>query len=131
MSVSTTMPILIVDDYNTMIRILRNLLRRIGFVHIEEACDADAALAKLRAKRYAMVISDSDLPSMTGLEFLERVRANERTRDTPFVLLTRDEGEGVEAEQRCGASSHLVKPFTAESLRAAIERVLTPYQIAV
>lgn len=131
MSVSTTMPILIVDDYNTMIRILRNLLRRLGFTHIEEAGDADAALSKLRSKRYAMVIADCELPSMSGIAFLERVRADERMRDTPFVLLARDGEEGADAEHRCGASSHLVKPFTAETLRAAIEPVLSPVQIAV
>ena len=79
MSVSMTMPILIVDDYNTMIRIMRNLLRQLGFTNIDEANDGAAALAKMRAKDYALVISDCAHGPMTGMEFLQRVRADERT----------------------------------------------------
>ncbi len=81
MSVSMTMPILIVDDYNTMIRIMRNLLRQLGFSNIDEASDARTALAKMKTKQYALVISDWSMAPMTGLEFLQHGRAG--TEGTP------------------------------------------------
>ncbi len=124
MAVSMTMPILIVDDYNTMIRILRNLLRQLGFTHIDEACDGGAALAKMRAKNYGLVISDSHMAPMSGLELLQRVRADERTRMTPFVMIANDAEEGVEAQSRAGASSYLLKPFTAHALKSKLEPVI-------
>jgi len=124
MSVSMTMPILIVDDYNTMIRILRNLLRQLGFSNIDEACDGRTALAKMQAKDYALVISDSSMAPMTGMELLQRVRANERTAQTPFVMVANDVGEGVEAEGRAGASSYIVKPFNAQSLKSKLVPVI-------
>lgn len=124
MSVSMTMPILIVDDYNTMIRILRNLLRQLGFSNIDEASDGRTALAKMRAKDYALVISDWSMAPMTGLELLQRVRADERTAQTPFVMVANDSDEGVTAEGRAGASTYIVKPFTAQSLKSKLVPVL-------
>lgn len=124
MSVSMTMPILIVDDYNTMIRILRNLLRQLGFTNIDEANDGAAALTKMRAKDYALVISDATMSPMTGMELLARVRADERTKQTPFVMVANDTDEGADAETRVGASAHIVKPFTAQSLKAKLEPVI-------
>jgi two-component system, chemotaxis family, chemotaxis protein CheY len=123
-SVSMTMPILIVDDYNTMIRILRNLLRQLGFTNIDEACDGRTALAKMRSKDYALVISDSNMAPMTGLELLQRVRADERTKSTPFVMIANDPSEGAQAEARAGASSYLVKPFNAQSLKSKLVPVI-------
>jgi two-component system, chemotaxis family, chemotaxis protein CheY len=123
-AVSMTMPILIVDDYNTMIRILRNLLRQLGFTNIDEANDGAAALAKMRAKDYALVISDASMAPMTGLELLQRVRADERTSKTPFVMVANDAREGAEAEGRAGASTYIVKPFTAQSLKAKLVPVI-------
>jgi two-component system chemotaxis response regulator CheY len=118
------MPILIVDDYNTMIRILRNLLRQLGFTNIDEASDGRTALAKMQAKDYALVISDSSMSPMTGLELLQRVRANERTAQTPFVMVANDASEGADAESRNGASSYIVKPFTAQSLKTKLVPVI-------
>jgi two-component system chemotaxis response regulator CheY len=118
------MPILIVDDYNTMIRILRNLLRQLGFSNIDEASDGRTALTKLRAKNYALVISDSHMAPMSGMELLRQVRADERTSGTPFVMIANDAVEGAEAEHNAGASSYLVSPFTAQALRAKLEPVL-------
>ena len=127
-----TTPILIVDDYNTMIRILRNLLWRIGFSQLDEALDARTALSKMRAKRYGLVIADAHMGPMSGLDLLAQVRADERVRDTPFVVMVRNAHEGAEAELRGGASAHIVKPFTARALQACIEPLLaTPLQIAV
>jgi len=123
-AVSMTMPILIVDDYNTMIRILRNLLRQLGFSNIDEASDGRTALAKLRAKDYALVISDSNMAPMTGMELLRCLRADERTKATPFMMVAQDSGEGALAEGRAGASTYIVKPFTAQSLKNKLIPVL-------
>ncbi len=124
MAVSMTMPILIVDDYNTMIRILRNLLRQLGFTNIDEASDGSTALAKMRAKEYALVISDTNMAPMSGIELLQRVRADERTKKTPFIMVAGDATEGAEAERRGGASSYIVKPFTAQSLKTKLTPVI-------
>ena len=124
MSVSMTMPSLIVDDYNTMIRIMRNLLRQLGFTNIDEACDGRTALAKMQSKEYALVISDASMSPMTGMEFLQRVRADERIAQTPFVMVANDNGEGAEAETRAGASTYIVKPFTAQSLKTKLMPVI-------
>lgn len=118
------MPILIVDDYNTMIRILRNLLRQLGFTNIDEACDGRAALAKLRAKDYALVISDTNMAPMSGMELLQRVRSDERTKSLPFVMIANDPAEGAAAEGRAGASTYIVKPFTAQSLKSKLVPVI-------
>ncbi|MBL8536135.1 MAG: response regulator [Hyphomonadaceae bacterium] len=124
MTAASTMPVLIVDDYNTMIRILRNLLRQLGFTNIDEASDARTALVKMRAKSYGLVISDSHMTPMSGVEFLRQVRADERMRDTPFVMIASDADEGAEAQQQEGASSFVVSPFTARSLREKLQPVL-------
>ena len=127
MGVSMTMPILIVDDYSTMIRTLRNLLRQLGFTNIDEANDGRTALAKLRAKDYALVISDTNMTPMTGTELLQRVRADQRTRTLPFVMIANDSAEGAAAERRAGASAYIVKPFTAQSLKSKLVPVIGPF----
>jgi two-component system, chemotaxis family, chemotaxis protein CheY len=119
MSVSMTAPILIVDDYNTMIRIMRNLLRQLGFTNIDEASDGRTALTKMSQKNYALVISDSTMAPMTGMELLQRVRADERTKQTPFVMVANDSNEGSEAERRT-ASGYILKPFNAQSLKSKL-----------
>ncbi|MFT3727371.1 MAG: response regulator [Terricaulis sp.] len=124
MAISTTMPILIVDDYNTMIRILRNLLRQLGFSNIDEASDGRTALTKMRAKDYALVISDSSMAPMSGLELLQRVRADERMSATPFVMVSNDGGDEANAATRAGASSYIVKPFNAQALKTKLVTVL-------
>ena len=123
MSVSMTMPILIVDDYNTMIRIMRNLLRQLGFSNIDEASDGRTALAKMQAKDYALVISDSTMSPMTGLELLQRVRESERTAKTPFVIVANDNSEGAEAEGQA-ASAFVLKPFNAQALKSKLVPVI-------
>jgi two-component system chemotaxis response regulator CheY len=114
------MPILIVDDYNTMIRILRNLLRQLGFTNIDEANDGAAALAKMRAKDYALVISDAHMAPMTGAQLLAQVRADQRTMGLPFLMVAND----ADDEPAAGASSTIMKPFTAQSLKAKLVPVI-------
>lgn len=122
MTAAHAMPILIVDDYNTMIRILRNLLRQLGFTNIDEANDGAAALAKMRAKDYGLVISDAHMAPMSGLQLLERVRADERNNATPFVMLGSDPSDVEDASS--GASAYIVKPFTAKSLKDQLTPVI-------
>ena len=119
-AVSMTMPILIVDDYNTMIRILRNLLRQLGFTNIDEANDGAAALAKMRVKDYALVISDTSMAPMSGAELLAQVRADQRTAATPFLMVANDADDSPPP----GASSTITKPFTAQSLKAKLVPVI-------
>jgi two-component system chemotaxis response regulator CheY len=119
-----TMPILIVDDYNTMIRILRGLLRQLGFSNIDEACDGRTALAKMRAKDYALVISDWNMAPMSGLELLQHVRAEDRMKSTPFVVVASDAGDGVETASEAGASTTIVKPLTAQTLKSKLVPVI-------
>jgi two-component system chemotaxis response regulator CheY len=118
-----TAPILIVDDYNTMIRIMRNLLRQLGFTNIDEASDGRTALTKMSQKTYALVISDSTMAPMTGMELLQRVRADDRTKQTPFVMVANDTSEGSEAERR-SATGYILKPFNAQSLKSKLVPVL-------
>ncbi len=103
MAVSMSTPILIVDDYNTMIRILRNLLRQLGFSNIDEASDGRTALTKLRAKEYALVISDWDMEPMTGVELLHRCAQTSAPSKRPFVMVANENGE--EADAVAGAAS--------------------------
>jgi two-component system, chemotaxis family, chemotaxis protein CheY len=124
MAVANTMPILIVDDYNTMIRILRNLLRQLGFSHIDEASDGSTALAKLRSKDYRLVISDWNMAPMGGFELLARVRADEKLAATPFVMVTNEMDETAHAACLAGAGAAIAKPFNAPALRAKLEAVL-------
>jgi two-component system, chemotaxis family, chemotaxis protein CheY len=120
MTAVSTMPILIVDDYNTMIRILRNLLRQLGFTNIDEANDGAAALAKMRAKDYALVISDSHMAPMSGAELLAHARADSRMVKTPFLMVANDaDDDGV-----LDAPSTIMKPFTAQTLKAKLVPVI-------
>ncbi len=122
MSVSMTMPILIVDDYNTMVRIVRNLLLQLGFSNIDEASDGAAALTKLRAKDYALVISDVRMAPMSGMELLARARADGRTQLTPFVMIANDDAEAAQARAKTVAA--IVKPFDAHALKQKLEPVI-------
>ena len=127
MAVDLSMPVLVVDDYNTMIRIIRNLLKQIGFVDVDEATDGVAALAKMRDKRYGLVISDWNMEPMTGYELLKRVRADESLFATPFIMVTAEsKTENVIAAKQAGVNNYIVKPFNAETLRNKIEMVFGP-----
>ena len=125
MTVDATTPILVVDDYQTMVRIVRNLLKQIGFVNIDEAADGDSALRKLREKGYGLVISDWNMRPVSGLELLEAVRSDAALKATPFIMVTAESNsDNVAAAKRAGVSNCIVKPFNAETLREKIGRVL-------
>lgn len=119
-------PVLIVDDYKTMLRIIRNLLKQIDIENVEEASDGQEALNKLRAGHFGLVISDWNMAPMTGLDLLKEVRADARLKDTPFIMITAEsKTENVVAAKQAGVSNYIVKPFNAETLREKIEKVMS------
>ena len=120
-----SVPVLIVDDYRTMLRIIRNLLKQIGFDNVEEATDGAEALAKLRAGRFGLVISDWNMEPMTGLQLLQEVRADPKLKSTPFIMVTAEsKAENIVAAKQAGVSNYIVKPFNAETLKGRVEKVL-------
>ncbi|HVY17761.1 MAG TPA: chemotaxis response regulator CheY [Rhodopila sp.] len=125
MSIDKSMNILIVDDYKTMLRIIRNLLKQIDFNNVEEATDGTEALAKLRSGNFGLIISDWNMAPMTGLQLLQEVRADSRLKNTPFIMVTAEsKTENVVAAKAAGVSNYIVKPFNAETLKDKIEKVL-------
>lgn len=121
MVIDRRQPVLIVDDYGPMRRVLRSLLRQLGFADVDEAEDGAAALALLRNRRYGLVISDWNMRPVTGLDLLREVRADPGLASLPFVMLTAEsKTENVIAAREAGASGYVVKPFDAQTLRAKI-----------
>lgn len=121
----TSINVLIVDDDRSMLHIIRTLLVQLGFAKVDQAGDAEAALAMLRAKRYGLVISDWNMEPMSGLALLHAVRADVRLRHLPFVMVTGDSTrEKLHTAKQAGVSEYLVKPFNAEALRAGLSRAL-------
>jgi two-component system chemotaxis response regulator CheY len=124
MAVDMSMPVLVVDDYNTMIRIIRNLLKQLGFEDIDDASDGSAALSKLREKKYGLVISDWNMEPMTGYELLKEVRSDPGLNKTPFIMVTAEsKTENVIAAKKAGVNNYIVKPFNAQTLKTKIEAV--------
>ena len=125
MAVDLSMQVLVVDDYKTMIRIIRNLLKQLGFENVDEAEDGSAALAKMRSKQYGLVISDWNMEPMTGFELLKEVRADDRLKETPFIMVTAEsKTENVVAAKKAGVNNYIVKPFNAATLKGKMGSVL-------
>jgi two-component system chemotaxis response regulator CheY len=124
MAVDLSMSVLVVDDYNTMIRIIRNLLKQLGFDNIDDASDGSAALNKMRTKKYGLVISDWNMEPMTGYDLLREVRADPNLATTPFIMITAEsKTENVIAAKKAGVNNYIVKPFNAATLKTKIEAV--------
>jgi two-component system chemotaxis response regulator CheY len=125
MSIDRNLPILIVDDYKTMLRIIRNLLKQIDFSNIDEATDGSMALSMMKQKKFGLVISDWNMQPMTGLELLKAVRADAQLKATPFIMVTAEsKTENVIAAKEAGVNNYIVKPFNAETLKGKISSVL-------
>lgn len=125
MAVDLGMKVLIVDDYQTMLKVLRSLLRQLKFTNVDEATNGDDALGKLRAGNYGMVISDWNMEPMSGFELLKEVRADAAMKDLPFILVTAESRtENVIAAKQAGVSNYIIKPFTAETLKTKLVSVL-------
>ena len=124
MALDPSMPVLVVDDYSTMVRIIRNLLRQLGFADVDDVPDGAAALAKMHAKRYGLVISDWNMEPMTGFDLLRQVRGDPELGETPFIMVTAESRtENVIAARKAGVNNYIVKPFNAQTLKSKIEVV--------
>ena len=125
MAVDMNMPILIVDDYKTMLRIIRNLLKQLGFNNVDEAADGATALQKLRQKDYLLIISDWNMDPMTGLQLLKEVRTDNKLKAMPFIMITAEsKTENVVAAKEAGVSNYIVKPFNAATLKQKLSTVI-------
>ena len=126
MSVSAALPILVVDDYGTMVRIIKNLLKQIGYENVDGAPNGEVALEKIKSKRYGLVISDWNMEPMTGFELLQRVRADAVNYETPFIMVTAEsKTDSVLAAHKAGVNNYIVKPFDAQTLKSKIDEVLS------
>ncbi len=120
--VSKDMKILVVDDFATMRRIVKNILQQLGFSNIEEAEDGQVALNRLKEGGIEMVISDWNMPNMMGIDLLRAVRADEKLKELPFLMVTAEsQKENVVEAVTAGVSNYIVKPFTAETMEQKLE----------
>lgn len=118
------MPILVVDDYKTTIRIVHGLLRQLGFDNLDEAANGAEALDKLKRKPYRLVISDWNMEPMTGYDLLVSMRSDAALRSTPFIMITAEsKTENVVAAKQAGANNYIVKPFNAPTLKQKIASI--------
>jgi two-component system, chemotaxis family, chemotaxis protein CheY len=126
MSADPAMPILVIDDYQTMVRIICNLLKQIGYENVDTASNGAQALEMIKVKKYGLVISDWNMQPMTGFELLQKLRGDASLSDTPFIMVTAEsKTDNVIAARKAGVSSYIVKPFNAATLKAKIDAVFT------
>ena len=117
--------VLVVDDFSTMRRIVRNILRDLDFRNILEADDGSAAVEVLRSQKVDLIISDWNMPKMTGLDLLKHVRASEEIKDLPFLMVTAEsQKENVVEAVKARVSNYIVKPFTAATLSEKLVKIL-------
>ena len=126
MPVNKSMPVLIVDDYKTMLRIVRGLLNQLGFMNIDEATDGTMAWDMVQKKQYGLIVSDWNMEPMSGFEFLKLVRTNAapNIKSLPFIMVTAEsKTENIVAAKQAGVSNYIVKPFNAQTLKQKLEAV--------
>ena len=122
--VDANLKILIVDDFATMRKILKKLLKRFGYGNIHEADDGVTALAKLKKERFDLIIADWNMPEMSGLDLLKNARADENHKNTPFLMVTAESGKNaIVAAIQSGANDYLIKPFNERSLEEKLKRI--------
>jgi len=120
----TSLKFLVVDDFSTMRRIVRNLLKELGFTNVEEAEDGAVGLARVQQGGVDFVVSDWNMPNMDGLTFLQNVRADARFKTLPFLMITAEaKKENIIAAAQAGASGYIVKPFTAATLQEKLDKI--------
>lgn len=124
MALDKNMKILVVDDFSTMRRIVKNILRQLNFANIIEADDGSTALEVLQREKIDLVVSDWNMPKMTGLELLKAVRADDALKHIPFLMVTAEaQQENIIEAVKSGVSNYIVKPFTAETLGQKINQI--------
>ena len=127
MTIDPSMPILVVDDYQTMVRIIRNLLKQVGYENVDDAANGEEALSKIRDKRYSLIISDWNMEPMTGFQLLQKVREQGVGSEVPFIMVTAEsKTDNVIAARRAGVSHYIVKPFNAATLKSKIDAIFAP-----
>ncbi len=115
---------LVVDDFSTMRRIVRNLLKELGYTNVEEAEDGAVALQKLQAGGFDFVVTDWNMPNMTGIELLEAIRANPQLKELPVLMITAEaKKENIIAAAQAGANGYIVKPFTAATMAEKLGKI--------
>ncbi|OGW05397.1 MAG: histidine kinase [Nitrospinae bacterium RIFCSPLOWO2_01_FULL_39_10] len=120
----TNMKVLLVDDFATMRKIVRNILGQLGIKNVDEADDGSTALPKLKQNKYDIVISDWNMPKMTGLDLLKAVRADENLKSLPFLMVTAEAlKDNIVAAAQAGISDYVVKPFTAATLEEKLKKI--------
>ena len=123
-SVDRKMPILVVDDFSTMRRIVKTCLKQIGFENITEAADGKEALTKLEGAEFRLIVSDWNMPNMMGIELLRAVRGSEKLKTIPFIMVTAEGNkDNIIEAAKAGVSNYIVKPFTADVLQQKMEAV--------
>jgi two-component system chemotaxis response regulator CheY len=126
MPLNTGAKILVVDDFSTMRRFIRNILDQLGYTEVEEADDGDSALEKLRGTRFNLVIADWNMPRMNGLDLVRAIRADEGLKTIPVLMVTAEASkENIIEAVKSGASGYVVKPFSSDVLKEKIEKVLS------
>lgn len=126
MGYDTDMKVLVVDDFATMRRIVKNILTQLGFKNIVEADDGATAVDLLKTEKVDLIISDWNMPKMTGLELLQHVRADANMADVPFVMVTAEaQQDNIILAVKAKVSQYIVKPFTAETLGEKLEKVFS------
>jgi len=120
----TKMRFLVVDDFSTMRRIVRNLLKELGHTEVEEAEDGNTALARLKGDKFDFVVSDWNMPNMTGIDLLKAIRADDALKHIPVLMITAEaKKENIVEAAQAGASGYIVKPFTAATLDEKLKKI--------
>lgn len=120
--------ILVVDDFSTMRRIVRNLLKELGYINVDEAEDGIVALQKLKGGNFQFVVTDWNMPNMTGIELLRAIRADGVLKTLPVLMITAEaKKENIVEAAQCGASGYIVKPFTAGTLEEKLNKIFEKY----
>jgi len=118
------MRFLVVDDFSTMRRIVRNLLKELGYTNVEEAEDGAVALQKLQGSAFDFVVTDWNMPNMTGIELLQAIRASASLKELPVLMITAEaKKENIVAAAQAGASGYIVKPFTAATMAEKLGKI--------
>ncbi|UCD30886.1 MAG: chemotaxis response regulator CheY [Desulfobacterales bacterium] len=118
------MKVLIVDDFATMRRILRNILKQIGFTSISEADDGKSALKVLQKEKFDLILCDWNMPEMQGIDLLKEIRSDDELKDLPFIMVTAEaQKDNIVAAVKAGVSNYIVKPFTAETVSEKLNKV--------
>jgi two-component system, chemotaxis family, chemotaxis protein CheY len=120
--------ILVVDDFSTMRRIVRNLLKELGYTNVDEAEDGVAALQKLKGSNFQFVVTDWNMPNMTGIELLRAIRADVALKNLPVLMITAEaKKENIIEAAQSGASGYIVKPFTAGTLEEKLNKIFEKF----